>query len=87
MNTVPDHKMHHDIPMNRSMKKGMHHDVSTGKSGPKAKAKALSGAKKIGVSQHYGPGKLYNTQHEGKIGAERNRQAHIASILARHKEK
>jgi hypothetical protein len=93
MNNVPDHKMHHDVPMNRSMKKGVHHDISTGKSNPKSKA--LTGAKRIGITEYradggknyLAPGSgLYRNQEEGKAGAERNRRAHIASILAKHKK-
>lgn len=45
MNTVPDHRMHHGVPMNRSMKGGIHHDISSGKSGPKGAA--LKGARSV----------------------------------------
>lgn len=52
MEHVPDHKMHHHIPMTKSLHKGKHHDLSKGMA---PKGKALKNAKTLSVNPSWMP--------------------------------
>lgn len=75
MNTVPDHRMRHDTPMNRALSKakGTHHDISTGKT---TKHRTLEGAKGVSVNPHWMP-----LKSERAEGAKKRLESHRASVM------